>query len=114
VTQTTFPQVLYQSGHDNDPVQQTLYKGDGTVFDGTGYTPSIILRQEYATQNAITGSGSDVVFVGAATLGVARWTPADGVLAVLVPGFYRIQWVMTSGGRTKRFAGGRVELRVGY
>jgi hypothetical protein len=115
VTQVTFPQILYISGHENDPLQQTLYHGDGSVFDGTGYTPSMALRQEYATTNALTVTGAGVVdWVGATTLGVVRFTPADGALAALLRGFYRVHWIATAGGRTKHFAGGRVELRTGY
>lgn len=115
MTQVTFPQILYISAHENEPIQQTLYHGDGTVFDGTGYTPSVALRQEYATTNALTGTGAGVVdFVGASTLGTLRYTPPDGALTALTPGFYRIHWTMTSSGRTKHFAGGRVELRTGY
>lgn len=109
--------ILYLAGHENEPVQQTLYKADGSVFDLTGYTPSFILRLEFDAANAFSASGAGHVdVVGPAVNGTVLYTPSDGEYtgAGMVVGIYLGFWVATQTGRTKHFDAGRFEVRKGF
>lgn len=105
--------VLFISAIQNEPIVQTLFKGDGSIFNGTGYTLGITLTLEHDLQAAIATSAGVAFVTPPGVDGVAIWTPAGGVFtaAACVPGIYLLQWNAAAAGGEKTFDGGRFHLK---
>ena len=86
-------------GDTLEPIQGTIYKGDGTPQDLTGATVVFKMKHQYTgTVKVASGTAS---IVGAPTAGVVKyeWEAED----VDTPGLYDGEFVVTIGGKTLTF-----------